>query len=124
MYRSFICGIVTSALGLASVIPVNGDPLCHPKLTVTDVLFSEMIPPTLDRKWTAIVSVDASRCQPNSSGYFEIVFTRLSENGPDLDFRERFAWQPPSVNAAVDFAANEAVQRNRIDNITPCSCGG
>src|SRR5215475_12330359 len=97
MYRLFIHGIAASALGVASVAPVNGDPLCHPKLAVTDVQFSGMIPPTLERKWTAIVSVDASRCQPNSSGYFEIVFARLSETAPDLEFRERYAWRPPSV---------------------------
>jgi hypothetical protein len=33
-------------------------------------------------------------------------------------------WLPPSVNVAVDFAADEAVQRYRIDTITPCVCGG
>jgi len=122
MYRSFICGIVASALGLASVVPVNGDPLCHPKLTVTDVQFSEMIPPTLERKWTAIVSVDASGCQTDSSGYFDIIFTRLSETAPDLEFSKRYAWRPPSVEVAVNFAANEAVQHFRVENITSCVC--
>jgi len=122
MYRSFISGIVACALGLASVVPVSGYPLCHPKLTITDVQFSEMIPPTLERKWTAIVSVDASRCQTDSSGYFDIVFTRLSETAPDLEFSERYAWRPPSVEVAVNFAANEAVQHFRVENITSCVC--
>lgn len=121
MHRSFISGIVASALGLASVVLVNGDPLCHPKLTFTDVQFSEMILPTLERKWT-IVSVDASGCQAPSSGYFDIVFTRLSETAPDLEFGERYAWRPPSVEVAVNFAANEAVQHFRVENITSCVC--
>jgi hypothetical protein len=122
MYRFFIYGIAASVLGVASVAPVNGNPLCHPKLTVTDVQFSEMIPPTLERKWTAIVSIDATGCQTDSNGYFDMVFTRLSETAPDLEFSERFAWRPPSVDVAVNFAANEAVQHFRVENITSCTC--
>jgi hypothetical protein len=122
MYRLFIYGIAASALGVASVAPVNGNPLCHPKLTVTDVQFSEMIPPTLERKWRAIVSIDATGCQTDSSGYFDIIFTRLSETAPDLEFSERFAWRPPSIDVAVNFAANEAVQHFRVGNITSCIC--
>jgi hypothetical protein len=80
--------------------------------------------PTLERKWTAVVSVDTSGCAANSAGYFEIVFTRLKEIGPDIEFREQFVWLPPSVQVGVNFAADEAVGRYRIDNITPCSCGG
>jgi hypothetical protein len=83
-----------------------------------------MQPPTRKRTWTAVVSIDASHCAANSTGSFEIVFTRLKENGPELDFRERLAWQSPAVNIAVDFAADEAVQRYRIDTITPRACGG
>ena len=122
MYRSLISGIVASLLGPASIVPVNGGVLCHPKLAVTDVQFSEMIPPTLERKWTAIVSVDISKCLADSSGYFDIVFTRLSENAPDLEFSERFAWRPPSIDVAVNFAANEAVQHFRVGNVTSCTC--
>jgi hypothetical protein len=122
MYRSLVSCAVASALGLASIVPVSGQPVCRPKLTVTDVRFSEIVAPSLERKWSAIVSVDASRCQPNSNGYFEVVFTRLNEFGPDLEFRERYAWRPPSVDIAVTFAANEAVQRFRVENITSCAC--
>jgi hypothetical protein len=45
-------------------------------------------------------------------------------SGPDIEFREQFVWLAPSVKVGVDFAADEAVGRYRIDNITPCSCGG
>jgi len=121
MYRSPISCVVASVLGL-TIVPVSGEPACRPKLTVTNVKFSEMIPPILERKWTAIVSVDASRCQPSSGGYFDIVITRLRENGPDLEFQERYAWQQPSVEIAVNFAANEAVQHFRVENISSCVC--
>jgi hypothetical protein len=122
MYRLLISGIVASTVGLASIAPVNGDPLCHPKLTVTDVQFSEMIPPTLERKWTAIVSIDDSRCQSKSTGDFQILFNRLSETGPDLEFSERFAWRPPSVEVVVKFSANESVQGYWVENVTSCVC--
>ena len=95
---------------------------CFPVLAFKDIKFSPMQPPTLDRKWTAIVSVDASQCQTNSSGHFDIVFTRLSENAPDLEFKERFAWRPPEVEITVNFSATEAVQNYRIVNITGCEC--
>jgi len=51
----------------------------------------------------------------NSSGYFEIIFTRVNEVAPDLEFRERYEWRPPSVEVVVNFAANEAVERARQD---------
>jgi hypothetical protein len=76
----------------------------------------------MERKWTALVLVDASRCAANSAGYFEIVFTRLQETGPDLEVREKFMWRPPSVIVAMDFAADEAVGRYWTDNVTPCPC--
>lgn len=124
MCRSLISGIVASTLGVASIAPVAGQSLCRPTLTVTDVQFSEMIPPTLERKWTATVTVDASNCAANSTGGFEIVFRRLKETAPDLDFKEQFAWRPPAVNVAVDFAFDEAVQTYRIENVTACACAG
>jgi hypothetical protein len=51
-----------------------------------------------------------------------LVFTRLSENAPDLEFRQRFAWSPFAVKVAMDFAADEAVGRYWIENVTPCIC--
>jgi hypothetical protein len=124
MHRSSISGFLAGVIGLVGVTQAIGQQACHPALEVKEVQFSQMQPPTLKRTWTAVVSVDASRCAANSSGSFEIVFTRLKEIGPELDFRERFAWQSPAVNVVVDFAADEAVQRYRIDNVTSCACGG
>jgi hypothetical protein len=81
-----------------------------------------MIPPTLERKWTATVTVDASRCAANASGYFDLGITRQKEGGYELDFREHFIWLAPSVKIGVDFAADEAVERYWIENVTPCRC--
>jgi hypothetical protein len=33
-------------------------------------------------------------------------------------------WRAPSVKVQVDFAADEAVQSYRIDNVTACDGGG
>jgi hypothetical protein len=117
-------GFLAGIIGFVGVTQAVGQEPCRPSLAVKEVQFSQMQPPTLKRTWTAVVSVDASRCAANSSGTFAIVFTRLKETAPELDFREKFAWLPPAVNIAVDFAADEAVQRYRIDTITPCACGG
>ena len=124
MYRSSFSGFLACIIGLIGVTQAVGQEPCRPALEVKEVQFSQMQPPTRKRTWTAVVSVDASHCASISTGSFEIVFTRLKENGPELDFRERFAWQPPAVNVAVDFAADEAVQRYRIDTIMPCACRG
>jgi hypothetical protein len=123
MYRSSISRFSAGIIGLVGLTQAVAQQACRPALEVKKVQFSEMQPPTLKRTWTAVVSVDASHCAASSSGTFEIVFTRLKEIGPELDFRERFAWQSPAVNIVVDFAADEAVQRYRIDNVTSCACG-
>jgi hypothetical protein len=111
--------VVIETIGAAKAA---GPVKCTPGLAFKEIRFSQMQPPTLERTWTAIVSVDASRCHENSSGYFEIVFTRISEVAPDLEFRERYEWRPPSVEVVVNFAATEAVERYRVENITSCVC--
>jgi len=124
MSRSYASAVLAGMIGLTIATDAVGEPACRPALAFKEVHFSKMQAPTLERKWTAVVSVDTSGCAANSSGYFEIVFTRLKEIGPDIEFREKFIWLPPSVKVGVDFAADEAVGRYRIDNITPCPCGG
>ncbi|HEY2137202.1 MAG TPA: hypothetical protein VGH49_15025, partial [Xanthobacteraceae bacterium] len=109
MYRSCAAVLATGIIGSAGVTHAVGQQMCRPALAIKDIGFSPMQPPTLERRWTAVVSVDASRCAESSTGTFEIVFTRLKETGPDSEFRQRFGWQPPSVKAGVDFWADEAV---------------
>jgi hypothetical protein len=91
-------------------------------LAVTEVKFSKWKLPSMDRRWTAIVSVDASRCAVNFGGYFEIGFSRQKESSRELEFREQFMWLPPSVKVGVDFWADEAVERYWVDDVTPCTC--
>ena len=122
MRRSYIFVLLAGIAGPTGATTAAGGEPCAPALAVREVHFSQMQARTLERTWTAVVSVDASRCAANSAGYFEIVFTRLKEVGPDVEFREQFIWLPPSVKVGVDFAADEAVDRYRIDNITPCLC--
>ena len=122
MNRSIVYALLASGLGVVAVTQSVGAGPCKPDLDIKEVRFSQMQPPSMERKWTARVSVDASRCAANSAGYFEIVFVRQLEIGPELEFREQFVWLPPSVKVGVDFGAYEAVERYRIDNVTPCAC--
>ena len=122
--------VLATIIGLIGVRQAIGENLCQPELTINEVEFSTMMPPTLERTWSAVVAVDASACTENSKGYFEMVFTRLSENAPDLEFRKQFVWSAPSfvwqaspsVGVGLAFAADEAVERYRIENVTPCVC--
>jgi hypothetical protein len=75
----------------------------------------------MERKWTAAVTVDASRCA-TTAGYFEVGFLREKENGAELEFREQFIWSVPSVKIGVDFWADEAAERYWIDSVQACPC--
>jgi hypothetical protein len=122
MYRSCISGLAAGVVALSGATQALGQQLCRPELAVTDVQFSQMRPPTWERTWTAVVSVDASRCTMNSTGSFEIVFSRMKENGIEIEFSEKFTWSPPAVTVAVDFWADEAVERYWIGNVSACVC--
>lgn len=121
--RARITGLLACAIGLADAAHAAGAQVCRPVLAVSDVRFSAMLPPTMERKWTAVVSVNASQCA-TTVGSFELGFSRLKENGPEVDFRERFTWQPPSVSVSVDFWADEAVESYWLNNVAPCPCRG
>jgi hypothetical protein len=122
MHRSWLSGIVAASVTLICITPAAGQQACRPTLAFTQVQLSPMRPPDLERQWTAVVSVDASRCAASSTGTFQIGFSRLKEMGADLDFRQQFTWRPPSVNVHVDFAPDEAVERYWIENISSCPC--
>ena len=122
MYRSFIGWFLAAGLAVTGVTQAVGQQLCKPTLTVTNAQLSEWRLPTMERKWTATVSVDASRCATNSSGRFEIGVLRLIENGVDIEFTEEFVWMSPSVKVGVDFWANEAVGRYWINKVSACTC--
>ncbi len=121
MYRSCLVGLLTAGIGLMSATQAVGLQTCRPALAFKEVRFSEMQPPTLERRWTAVLSVDASRCA-TTSGRFEIVFSRLKENGLEVEFREQFIWRPASVEVSVDFWADEAVEGFWLSNVAACPC--
>ena len=122
--------VLSTIIGLIGVRQAIGENLCRPTLTFNEVEFSAMTRPTLERTWSAVVAVDASACTADSKGYFEIVFTRLSENAPDVEFRKQFLWSAPSfvwqaplsVAVGLAFAADEAVEQYRIENVAQCVC--
>jgi hypothetical protein len=115
----FFAGMMVSVCASQSV----GQQLCRPTLALKEAQMSDMKPPTMHRKWTAALSVDASICAASAGGRFDVVFIRLKETAPDLEFREHFSWgATPVVNVEVDFSADEAVERFWIDNVTPCPC--
>jgi len=122
MVRSSISGLLAGIVALAGMTQADAGHVCRPALAIKDIHFSQMQPPALERRWSAVVSVDASRCTVNTGGYFEIGFSRLKENGTEVEFREQFIWLPPSVKVSVDFWADEAVEAYWIDNVAPCSC--
>jgi hypothetical protein len=122
MYPSCSSAILACIIGVVSATQAAGQKECRPVLAFKDVNFSEMRPPTQERKWTAIVSVDTSGCLANSEGSFDIGFSRLKEVGPEIAFRERFTWHSPSVAVEVSFWADEAVERYWIAHIASCPC--
>jgi hypothetical protein len=94
-------------------------PACKPVLTFKEVRFSAA--QNQQRKWTALLAVDASRCSA-ASGPFEIKFVRLKEVGPDLLFAERFQWSPDAIEVSLDFWWDESVGDYWIGNVPPCGC--
>ena len=98
-----------------------GEPICKPTLGFREVRFSPMQPPTLERKWTAVLSVDASRCA-TASGRFGIIFSRMKENALETDFVEHFTWKPGSMEVSVNFWADEAVEGYWLNGVAACPC--
>ena len=122
MNRSWVTACLAGVIGVTGIAQAFGGEPCRPSLAFKEVAFSPMQAPTMQRKWTAIVTVDASHCAANATGRFEIVFTRLQEFGPDTESREEFTWAAPAATIGLDFAPSEAVEDYRIGNITPCAC--
>lgn len=120
MYRSCLFGILAGGIGFVSATQA-AEQTCRPALAFKEVWFSPMRPPTMERKWTAVLSVDASRCA-TTAGRFGILFSRLKENGPEVDFQEQFMWKPALVEVSVDFWADEAVEAYWLNDIAPCPC--
>src|SRR6185312_14075147 len=82
---------VTSALVSSAI----AGPVCRPKLSVTQAALSQMRPPSMERRWTATIAADASKCA-SKAGYFELGVLREKESSLPLEFREQFIWIEPT----------------------------
>ena len=102
-----------------STTQTNAGPLCKPSFTIIEARTSEA--QNLQKSWTANLAVDASRCA-SKSGSFEIQFTRLKDEAPDLQFTERFTWRPGQTRVSLDFWWDESVSSYRVSNIAACQC--
>ncbi len=120
--RPCLSALLGAGIALARAMPALGQQQCKPVLAIKDVRFPEIKLPSLERRWTALVTVDAARCAPNSAGYFGIGFSRAKENAPDIDFSEQFVWMPPAVQVGVDFWMDEAAEAYWINNVSACAC--
>lgn len=121
MYRSCMLGLLAGTIGLPSLAHAAGQQTCRPALAFQEVRFSEMRPPTMERKWTAVLMADASRCS-TTSGRFEIAFSRRKETGVEIEFQDQFMRKPGLVEVSIDFWADEAVAGYWIHNVAPCPC--
>ena len=112
-----------SSPGVASMLisPAHAGAVCRPKLSVKHAALSEMRPPTMERRWTATIAADASKCA-SKVGYFDLGVLREKENSLSLEFREQFIWIEPSSPVSIDVSADEAIEQVWIDKIQPCPC--
>ena len=94
MDRSCIACLLAGGIELVGATQAVGQQSCKPTLAFKQVQFSGMQPPTGERKWTAVVSVDASRCT-NDCRIFRDRVLAAKEDGGEIEFRERFQWSSP-----------------------------
>jgi hypothetical protein len=106
---------------LANATQAVAAPVCRPALAFRQVSFSPINLETMQRRWAATLSVDASRCA-TASGSFEILFTLWSETAFDDDFVRAFVWTPGLTEISVDVTANEAIGGYWLQGIGPCPC--
>jgi hypothetical protein len=112
--------LMIALLGMG-LSPAAAAPVCKPVIGFKEVRFSPTHRETMERTWSATLSVDASRCA-TTSGRFEILFTRLKENAPEVDFSERFTWTPGAMEVSVSFWADEAVEGYWLHSVAACPC--
>ena len=111
--------LLAGSIVLFSATQSVGEQICKPHLSFKDVQFSHV--QDLRRNWTAVLDVDASRCD-TSSGRFSIKFIRVKENAPELGFLEQFTWRQGRIEVFVGFAADEAVLGYSLGSIGSCAC--
>jgi hypothetical protein len=116
--RNLMVALLGAGFGLT---PAAAAPVCKPVIAFKEVRFSEVQLETMERTWSAILSVDASRCAA-ASGYFQILFSRSKENAPDDEFVEPFTWKAGTLEVSVAFWADEAVESYWLHRVAGCPC--
>jgi hypothetical protein len=111
--------LLAASIALLATVPSVAEQPCKPHLILENAWLSDA--QELRRTWTAILVVDASRCAA-PGGSFQVRFTRLKENAPDLTFSERFAWTQGRTEISLEFWADESVLDYAIDAVAPCTC--
>jgi hypothetical protein len=118
---SFFAALMVSTA--ESETAVADQRMCKPLLAIQDVQASSWQPPSMERRWTATVTIDATPCRTGSSGAFTVGFLRAKENAIDQEFRQSFEWRAHQVPIAVTLWADEAIEASWIDSVSPCPCG-
>ena len=90
-----LTGLSLPSIASTLVSPALAGPVCRPVLAVTHATLSAMRPPGMERRWTATITADASKCV-SKVGYFDLGILREKENSLPLEFREQFIWTEPS----------------------------
>ena len=121
MQRALMSGLLVCGLALMSIGQAFAQQTCKPILAFTQVHYSGMQLPKLERAWTGVLSVDASSCL-TSSGRFVIVYSMEQENVLDYEVREEYLWKPGKVEVTREFWIDEAVAAYRVDSVAPCPC--
>jgi hypothetical protein len=111
--------LLAAGLFMFGGAPSVAEQICKPRLSFKEVRLGQL--EDLQRKWVAVLDVDASRCA-SESGSFDIRFVRLKEVAPDLEFVEQFTWRPGRIEILVEFWIDEDVHKYAIDSIAPCPC--
>jgi hypothetical protein len=95
---------------------------CKPILSVRNVReFRNAERPVQPWTWKATIVADASYCGTRS-GWFEIDVIRIKEYAPDVQFTEKYRWNPGQFDVSIELAADEAIDDYRIGFIAPCVC--
>ena len=119
MRRSRRSILLAGSLVAFSATHTAAQHLCKPVLSIRDARISQAH--NLQRTWTGVLVADALSCS-TMSGPFEIQFTRLKEDAPDLGFTERFMWASGETELSLNIWWDEWVQDYRIDRIASCPC--
>jgi hypothetical protein len=119
MHRAHCAILLAGTAALFSATQTNGETLCRPTLTFEQARLAETR--GLQRRWSAVVTVDASECA-TTSGRFFVNVVRLKEMTPDLLFSEEFTWNRGRIEISVELWLDEAVLNYWIGYVPMCPC--